>query len=106
MFDEFAKFRSTALTHAEQFRQFASDSGMEPLAVRLEQFLLSLEQMRYNIAIVSNMKRGKSTLLNAILGRTNDDLSPIDERVCTAGIVQYIDHGKLDVKEKAFVFSD
>jgi GTP-binding protein EngB required for normal cell division len=104
MFDEFAKFRRDALAHAEQFRQYAEESGMKPLAKRIDQFNDALDQIRYNIAVVGNMKRGKSTLLNAILGRSNDDVSPVDAKVCTAGIVQYIDTGDPAAKERALVF--
>ncbi|MCA9136876.1 MAG: dynamin family protein [Planctomycetales bacterium] len=104
MFDDFAKLRREALAHADQFRQYASEGGMETLAKRIEEFQHTLGQTRYNIAVVGNMKRGKSTLLNALLGRTNDDVSPIDEKVCTAGIVQYIDTGDSDAKERGIVF--
>lgn len=54
------------------------------LAVKSEDFL-------YEVAILGFMKRGKSTLLNTLLGRNDDTLSPVKLNPCTAAIVKYVD---------------
>ena len=51
-----------------------------------------VERDRYHIALVGFAKRGKSTLLNVLLGNRDDhNLSPVSIRACTAAIVMYYD---------------
>ncbi|GHV79884.1 hypothetical protein AGMMS49944_16750 [Spirochaetia bacterium] len=58
----------------------------------------------YNIAVIGFMNRGKSTLLNAFLGR--NDLAPAKPKVCTATIVKYMDKSLHDNKEGAQLVYD
>jgi uncharacterized membrane-anchored protein YhcB (DUF1043 family) len=44
---------------------------------------------RYHIGLIGFMKRGKSTLLNALLGEWN--ISPVHVKTCTGAIVKYLD---------------
>ena len=52
----------------------------------------SINRDRYEIALIGFQKRGKSTLLNSLLGtQDNHDLSPVRVIPCTGAIVRYID---------------
>jgi len=93
MFDRFARFRTEALRHLDGICDFARTHKYEAFARNTQAFQDSLRQAKYNIAVIGHMKRGKSTLINALLGRQDDLISPIDVKVCTAGIVQYFDVG-------------
>ena len=89
MLNDFAVLKSNALSHLAAASEFARRVNLPLVADKLEQGASHLAGSRYNIAVVGNMNRGKSTLINTLLGRVNDDLSPIDDRVCTAAIVEY-----------------
>ncbi len=72
----------------------------------VEGFMKDFEDHRYNITIVGSFNRGKSTLLNTLMERTNDDISPIDWMACTSAIIKYQDRNcpnNRDGKEKAVV---
>lgn len=49
--------------------------GVEQIDVAIEEFL----QDRFTIAVIGKAKRGKSTLLNAMLGRKDDLIAPTDK---------------------------
>jgi len=70
-------------------------SGGEYKALKAD--LLSLrgliQRERYHIGLIGFMKRGKSTLLNALLGdRNNYNISPVNVLTCTGAIVKYLDN--------------
>jgi GTPase SAR1 family protein len=51
-----------------------------------------IESGRYQIALIGSVKRGKSTLLNALLGNAeNYALAPVNANTCTSAIVKYLD---------------
>ena len=51
-----------------------------------------IQRDRYQIALIGYAKRGKSTLLNALLGDSNNyNLSPVNVDSCTAAIIKYKD---------------
>jgi GTPase SAR1 family protein len=76
---------------AEDCASFAKGQGESKEAELLETKARKLEEDLYKIAVVGFMKRGKSTLLNALLGQENSVLAPTDWKVCTAAIVSYLD---------------
>jgi GTP-binding protein EngB required for normal cell division len=90
MFDHFAQLKENALQHLDKAAAFARSIKRDTIAQQIELGRRHLADSRYNIAIVGNMNRGKSTLLNTLLGRRDDHLSPIQGRVCTAAIVHYL----------------
>lgn len=53
------------------------DAGREDLAKSLEDAAESVRQERFVIGVMGAAKRGKSTLINGLLGRNNDDCAPI-----------------------------
>jgi GTP-binding protein EngB required for normal cell division len=68
---------------------FMNTNGKKEVAIQFEQKREMINAGRYQIALIGFMKRGKSTLLNALLGRS--DLAPARLLVCTAAVVKYID---------------
>jgi GTPase Era involved in 16S rRNA processing len=70
---------------------YAKEHDMKTEAGVLENYALKNEELLYQIAIVGFMKRGKSTLLNALLSRGDSTLAPTSALVCTAAIVKYLD---------------
>lgn len=60
-------------------------------ASTVEGLIKDLEILRYNITIIGSLKRGKSTLLNTLMERHDDNISPISSNVCTSAIIKYID---------------
>lgn len=69
-------------------------------------FIKDLDNLRYNITIVGSLNRGKSTLLNTLMERSKDDISPISTTVCTSAIIKYLDKDLAsgDKKEKAILY--
>jgi len=72
-------------------------------------FIKDLEGQRYNITIIGSLKRGKSTLLNALMERRDDSISPISSNVCTSTIIKYLDKALAvsdTKKEHAVIYFD
>ena len=90
MFDHYAQLKEGALRHLDKAAAFARSIKRPTVADQLDLGRRHLADSRYNIAIVGDMKRGKSTLLNTLLGRRNDDLSPIQSKVCTSAVAHYL----------------
>jgi GTPase SAR1 family protein len=54
-------------------KQFFQAHGMQEATERCQELVVQLAEDRFNLAVVGQFKRGKSTLMNAVLGR---DLLP------------------------------
>jgi GTPase Era involved in 16S rRNA processing len=59
---------------ADAFRQ----AGLNERADKLEEYIDHARKLRFSVGVVAQAKRGKSTLINGLLGRTDDVLAPID----------------------------
>lgn len=59
---------------ADAFRQ----AGLNERANKLEEYIEHARKLRFSVGVVAHAKRGKSTLINGLLGRTDDVLAPID----------------------------
>lgn len=91
MFEDFNQKRQYLLAFMDKIEKYAEDNGQGQTAKDLQGYRDQLESLRYNIAIIGYMKRGKSTLINTLLGRADDKISPIDVTICTSVICEYVD---------------
>ena len=91
MFEDFNQKRQYLLAFMDKIEKYAEDNGQGQTAKDLQGYRDQLESLRYNIAIMGYMNRGKSTLINTFLGRADDKISPIDGRICTSVICEYVD---------------
>jgi hypothetical protein len=69
--------------------EYTAQKGLPERTKELESYIAQVKSGRYQIVIMGYLKRGKSTLLNALLGRS--DLSPVRPNPCTAAVVKYLD---------------
>lgn len=76
------------ISHCKTVFEQINDSSSASL---VEGFIKDLDNQRYNITIIGSLKRGKSTLLNTLMERHDDNISPISSNVCTSAIIKYID---------------
>ncbi len=90
MFEQYKKVKDELCGYVSKWIDIARECHEENFVKELETQLNELRKLRFNIAVLGNIKRGKSTLINTLLGRSDDTLSPIDWKVCTGGIVHYI----------------
>lgn len=91
MFEKFAERKSEAIKLISECIDYAERQKMPERAKSLNQLAEKIESLRYEIAIIGFMKRGKSTLLNTLLGRADTMLAPVRSTVCTAVITKYLD---------------
>ena len=108
MFEEYATLKEKALQHLDQAARFAKSIQKNSVAEQIELGRRTFAESRYNLAVIGDMNRGKSTLVNTLLGRSNDDLSPIRAKVCTAAITHYIDRSAnpQELSEARIFFDD
>ena len=91
MFENYNKAKEQILQYLADCVSQARELDMPLIANQLEQCVLDIRTLRFNIAVVGDIKRGKSTLLNVLLGQDSDQLSPVASEVCTGGIIHYMD---------------
>lgn len=63
--------------------------GRNDLASQIGEAKAGLEANHFTLAILGKAKRGKSTLINALLGRTDDTLAPIDKLPASSAITKF-----------------
>ena len=100
MFEKYNENKEKLCACVNRWINAAEEIGENKLAEDLKTQLSELRKLRFNIAVLGNIKRGKSTLINTLLGRKDDALSPIGSEVCTGGIVHYMDVSCLPEEEK------
>jgi GTPase Era involved in 16S rRNA processing len=67
-------------------------AGHDDLAASLEQAVAGVQAERFVIGVVGATKRGKSTLVNGLLGRRTDDCAPIGRKPATS-VISIFGHG-------------
>src|SRR6266516_7686638 len=84
--DEVASLRHYTLAKQEvaasvrAVKQLLQAHGAREAAEHCQALLVQLAEDRFNLAVVGQFKRGKSTLMNAVLGR---DLLPLTSAITT-----------------------
>ena len=109
LFSNYIPFKESLEKYVLHCKTIFDEIGDRESSRLVEGFIKDFEHHRYNITIVGSLKRGKSTLLNTLMARGNDDISPISSSVCTSAIIKYQDKNcpnNLDAKEKAIIYHD
>ncbi len=83
---------SRHLANAERVRQLLLQIGQTKPGEELHDFIESIKSGRFLIGVVGSAKRGKSTLINGLLGRKDDLCAPIDAFPATNVISLFV-HG-------------
>jgi GTP-binding protein EngB required for normal cell division len=91
MFEKYADLRDRVIGAMGQSAAFGEEYGTTAFRRAAMTKTNQLEEQHFSIAVIGHMKRGKSTFLNAILGRKDDNISPVGCLPCTAAIVRYLD---------------
>ena len=78
---EHRRLTTEALLDLRALRQHAESLGMPEIATRLGEVVSRVETDVFRIAVVGEFKRGKSTLINALLGQ---EILPADVLPCSA----------------------
>lgn len=110
MLEEYEKIKNNALDYLKQCIECAKQMQDIEVARQLEVHAHEIRTLRFNIAVVGDIKRGKSTLINTLLGQDNDNLSPVGTAVCTGVITHYMDLSCLPEKDephaKVYTYGD
>jgi ribosome biogenesis GTPase A len=67
-----------AIQNAEEAVDAFRQAGLPERADKLDGYIQNAKNLRFSVGVVAQAKRGKSTLINGLLGRTDDMLAPID----------------------------
>jgi GTPase SAR1 family protein len=81
--------RQSLIRWAEQLRAIAARRDNAFVAEAIESAINQLQSERFVITVLGKAKRGKSTLLNALLGRTDDVVAPIDKLPASSAISRF-----------------
>lgn len=88
---------------AKDVRAACCDECDDAAARTIDAAIDAYESERFVFSVMGLAKRGKSTLINALLGRTDDKLAPIDAlpatNVCT--VFSYSDEEKIEVVDRS-----
>lgn len=79
--DDHRRLATEALHDLRALKRHAAELGVAETAARLDDVLARMEGEVFRIAVVGEFKRGKSTLINALLGQ---EILPADVLPCSA----------------------
>lgn len=109
LFANYAPFKCELEKYVDHCKTIFDEVGEHALSSFTGGFMKDLENQRYNLTILGSLKRGKSTLLNALMERKDDSISPISSVVCTSAIIEYYDKAlapESNKEEHAVVYFD
>ena len=81
--------RQKLVAWAETGLRFLQSERHKVQIQTIQQEIARLKEGRFVIAVMGKAKRGKSTLLNALLGRRDDLLAPIDKLPASSAITRF-----------------
>ena len=74
---------------AESLRGILADQKMQDHVDALDALISDIEGQRFAVGVVGMAKRGKSTLINALLGRSDDVVAPVDRFPATNVVTMF-----------------
>ena len=74
----------TAIDRAQALIQIAENSNRAKVVEPLCALLKAVGEEKFTIGVISQAKRGKSTLINGLLGRTDDKVAPVGRAPTTS----------------------
>jgi len=77
---------------AESAKEALENSGQAVSAAKLAEAIAAAKEARFSIGVVAIAKRGKSTLINGLLGRSDDLLAPVDMFPATNVVSCFANH--------------
>lgn len=83
---------NSAIRDAEVAVHTLGQAGRQDLAASLRETVKALHEERFVIGVIGATKRGKSTLVNGLLGRRTDDCAPIGRKPAT-NVISVFGHG-------------
>lgn len=91
--------RTALIAWADQLKKHVATRGDLLGVRRIETAVEGLKKNRFNLAIIGKAKRGKSTLINALIGRSDDVVAPVDKLPTSSSItrISWGDTEKVDV---------
>jgi small GTP-binding protein len=84
---------------ADELSDVMSERKREDIVKQIGETKTALALNNFTLAILGKAKRGKSTLINALLGRKDDTLAPVDKLPASSAITRF----RYDSKEQAVV---
>jgi GTPase Era involved in 16S rRNA processing len=74
---------ASALYQAEQAHRLFCELAQKDAAAEIDRVINAARDERFVVGVVGSTNRGKSTLINGLLGRHNDDCAPVGKRPST-----------------------
>lgn len=104
MFDRYAELQGQLQGLLTDSGNILAETGADTASRVLYELASDLDRVNYTVAVIGFMKRGKSTLVNALMRRPNDDIAPIGSLPCSSVITQYVDRRSPEEPERARVY--
>ena len=81
--------RKSLIAWANRLADEVADRADKEVVEGLKRTISNLESDRFVMAILGKAKRGKSTLLNVLLGRNDDTLAPVDKLPASSAVSRF-----------------
>ncbi|MDR2114997.1 MAG: dynamin family protein [Planctomycetaceae bacterium] len=87
---------------ADQLVVVMKERRQEGIVTQIAEAKTQLAANTFTLAVLGKAKRGKSTLINALLGRTDDTLAPVDKLPASSAITRF----RYGTEKAAIAFRD
>ena len=81
--------RTRLLRWADSVRQTLTEGGQAQAAASVAEAVKKYSGDQFRIAVIGKVKRGKSTLINALLGRKDDIVAPVDKLPASSTVSEF-----------------
>ncbi|WP_254508136.1 dynamin family protein [Anatilimnocola floriformis] len=81
--------RRSLISWAQRIAKLATAHQQPACETAVQLAIEQFESARFRLAVLGKVKRGKSTLINALLGRSDDELAPIDKLPASSAISSF-----------------